>query len=204
VELQRKYSYDPEAAKQFAADVAQKQQALYLATHPLLPASTSALAAAAPTANPKDPQAGQAIHTDSGFSIFPGRDNGIVVSYKDRATLEAEESKHGEVEMLAKDDVAARIANIPKGGRIQVEVHRGEIESANTKWFTVIILNASGEELTRKAGGSSIAQLPIGSHGSWWNLMHVDLDQEVNPYIDVFVADTIREKRSQFRITRER
>ena len=28
-ELQRKYSYDPEAAKQFAADVAQKQQALY-------------------------------------------------------------------------------------------------------------------------------------------------------------------------------
>lgn len=28
VELQRKYNYDPEAAKQFAADVAQKQQEL--------------------------------------------------------------------------------------------------------------------------------------------------------------------------------
>jgi hypothetical protein len=201
-ELQRKYSYDPEAAKQFAADVAQKQQALYLATHSLLPAPTSALAA--PTANPKDPQAGQAVHTDSGFSIFPARDNGIEVTYKDRATLEAEESKHGEVEMLAKDDVAARIASIPKGGRIQVKIHRGEIESANTKWFTLIILNASGEELTRKAGGNSVAQLPIGTHGSWWNLMHVDLDQEINPYIDVFVADTVREKRPQFRITRER
>ena len=168
-ELQRKYSYDPEAAKQFAADSAQKQQALYLATHPVLPAptSTSTSTLAAPTANPKDPQAGQVIHTDSGFSIYPARDNGIVVTYKDRATLEAEESKHGQVEMLAKDNVAARVASIPKGGRIQVEVRRAEIESANTKWFTVIILNASGEELTRKAGGNSIARLPIGSHGSW-------------------------------------
>jgi hypothetical protein len=55
-ELQQKYSYDPEAAKQFAADVAQKQQALYLAAHPVS-AATSALAA--PTANPKDPQAGR-------------------------------------------------------------------------------------------------------------------------------------------------
>jgi hypothetical protein len=208
-ELQRKYSYDPESAKQFAADVAQKQQ-LYLATHPVSTptsalaeptAKTSALAA--PTANPKDPQAGQAVHTDSGFSIFPARDNGIEVTYKDRATLEAEESKHGEVEMLAKDHVAARIANIPKGGRIRVKIQRSQIESANTKWFTVIILNASGEELTRKAGEDSIAQLPTGAHGNWWNSVHVDLDQEINPYIDVFVADTIREKRSQFRITRE-
>ena len=33
---------------------------------------------------------------------------------------------------------------------------------------------------------------------------YADLDKEINPYIDVFVADTITEKRSQFRITRER
>jgi len=126
------------------------------------------------------------------------------VTYKDRAALEAEESKHGEVEMLAKDHVTARIANIPKGGRIRVQIQRSQIESANTKWFTVIILNASGEELTRKAGENSIAQLPIGAHGNWWNSLHINLDQEINPYIDVFVADTIREKRSQFRITRGR
>src|SRR6266705_4251869 len=200
-ELQRKYNYDPEAAKQFAADMRQKQDALYLATHTFAAPSS---AIAAPNANPRDLQAGQAVHTDSGFSIFPSRDNGIAVTYKDRATLEAEASKHGEVEMLTKDKVAARIATIPKGGRIQVEVNRGEIESANTKWFTVIILNASGEELTRKAGGNRIAQVPVGPNGSWWNLMLVDLDQEINPYIDVFVADAIREKRSQFRIARER
>jgi hypothetical protein len=201
-ELQRKYNYDPEAAKQFAADVAQKQQALYLAAHPILPAPTSTSALAAPTANPKDPKAGQAVHTDSGFSIFPARDNGIELSYEDRGALEAEESKHGEVEMLAKDDVAARIAHLPNGGRTQLHIYRGEIGSANTKWFTVIILNASGEELMRRTGRDSIAQVPIGTHGNWWNLMHVDLDQEINPYIDVFVADAVREKRSQFRITR--
>jgi hypothetical protein len=63
---------------------------------------------------------------------------------------------------------------------------------------------ASGEELTRKAGENSIVQLPIGRHGNWWNSMYLDLDQEINPYIDVLVADTISERRSQFRITRER
>jgi hypothetical protein len=31
-ELQRKYNYDPETAKQFAADIAQKQQELYTQT----------------------------------------------------------------------------------------------------------------------------------------------------------------------------
>jgi hypothetical protein len=126
------------------------------------------------------------------------------VRYWDRATLAAAESKHGEVEMLSKDDVAARIARLPNGGRIQLHIQRGEISSANTKWFTVIIFNASGEEIMRRTGRHSIAQTPASTNGNWWNLMQVDLDKEINPYIDVFVADAITEKRSQFRITRER
>jgi hypothetical protein len=51
-ELQQKYGYNPEAAKQFAADVAQKQQALYLAARPQLPDAASAVTA--PTAKTND------------------------------------------------------------------------------------------------------------------------------------------------------
>jgi hypothetical protein len=75
-----------------------------------------------------------------------------------------------------------------KGGQLVVRVGRITIESANTKWFTVIV--KKGEtEILRKQLKDKIAKVPSSGSDIWTNLTVVSIPKAVAFPIDVYLIE---------------
>jgi hypothetical protein len=204
--IRSRFNYDPEAAKRFAAETEKKQRALYLQSHPETPDNHTAApstAVAAPTpVRSGDPLGPVPLKTKSGLELFPQRADGITPTYESAEEIAADRRSRAENLMLPKGDVEKSSADVPPGGRLIMQLYRPTVGSANTKWFTVIVIDDRGTEVTRVTGRNKVASVPSSSQGNWRNLMIVDLPAQIDRFVDIFVVDAIQNQRSHFRLSR--
>ena len=121
--------------------------------------------------------------------------------YEDFFHLEKEVKHAVASQMLTKDDEEKKISLLPKGGRLIVTVYARSIGAANSKYFTVIIHDSSGREIARVKGSDSTANVPSRHDRRWWNLMLINLDEDIADGIKIRVANTLSNGFYDFEIT---
>jgi len=125
-ELRRKYNYDPDAARQFAAEAQQK-------------------------ANEQNQMvAGQAKPTPAQPSDLH-RDN-VELTYHPPEELTAKAHKAAREKMFSPEEEKTELSKIPDGGALSVSLYAVTIGTADTKWLTYIIGNSAGDVLERRTG----------------------------------------------------
>ena len=122
-ELQRKYHYDPEAAKSFAEHTEQiKRDQTEGAAQELEDARKRASPAA------------------------------VDLKYDSPEELAADARKAAHSKMFPAEEANGELAKIPPGGALEVKLYAISPEAANPKWLKYIIGSSTGEVLERKQG----------------------------------------------------
>jgi type II secretory pathway pseudopilin PulG len=121
--------------------------------------------------------------------------------YEDFYHLEKEVKHAVASQVLTKDDEEKKISLLPKGGRLIVKVYARSIGAANSKYFIVIIHDSSGREIARVKGSDSTASVPSRYDRRWWNLILIDLDEDIGDGIKIRVVDTLSNGFNDFEIT---
>src|SRR5688572_29535553 len=67
------------------------------------------------------------------------KNQGTVIGYDTPAELKERLEKDAQLKMYNDQQKAEQLASLPEGGYLRLVVNRLTIESANTKWFTVIV-----------------------------------------------------------------
>jgi hypothetical protein len=153
-ELRRKYNYEPEAAKAFAADVQQKQTDSYLQTEQAKREQTERAARRTPAQEQYQ------------------RKN-VELKYHSPEELAERAHKAAREKMFSPEEENAELAKIPPGGALSVILYSITIDSANTKWLTYIIGNSAGEVMERRKGDESWPSYE--SEYSWRGFDYVEL-----------------------------
>jgi hypothetical protein len=122
-ELQRKYSYNPEAAKSFAeqTDHIKRDQ---------------------------NDRAAQELE-DARKRATPAA---VDLKYDPPEELAADTRKATRAKMFSPEEENGELAKIPPGGALEVKLYAMSIGAANPKWLKYIISNSAGEVLERKQG----------------------------------------------------
>ncbi len=134
-ESRKKYHFDPDAAKSFAADVQQKQAELYLQTE-----------------QTKDEQSERAAQKQSGGD----QSKHVALQYHSPEELAAAAHKAALAKMFSTKEENAELAKIPPGGALDVRLSSITIDTANPKWLTYVIGNSAGEVIERKQGTNMV------------------------------------------------
>ena len=125
-ELRRKYNYDPDAARQFAAETQQNiNEQNQMVARQVKPTP----------AQPSD------LHRDN-----------VELTYHSPEELSDKAHKAARAKMFSTEEEDAELAKIPDGGGLGVSLYSITIGTANTKWLTYIIGNSAGDVLERKTG----------------------------------------------------
>jgi hypothetical protein len=112
-ELRRKYNYDPQAAKAFAADVQQQQQAdLYSQTER--------------TKREQSERAARPQRQSSGYQP-------VELKYDTPEDLTAAAHKAARAKMFSSEEENAELAKIPPGGALRVTLYSITIDTADPK-----------------------------------------------------------------------
>ncbi len=123
------------------------------------------------------------------YTIQPAIANGISLRYEDNHSLVLKERTKAEAELVSDEILKSRVAALPQGGTLIADIDRSTIESANSKWFLVIVSDLKGKELVRRRGSDDIANEPI--NGGWWNSVLVDIPMYFVDGINVRVVETL-------------
>jgi hypothetical protein len=122
-ELQRKYNYNPEAAKAFA------EQTDHIK---------------------RDQNEGAAQELeDARKRATPAA---VELKYDPPEELAADAHKAARAKMFSPEEENGELAKIPPGGALEVKLYAISIGAANPKWLKYIIGNSAGEVLERKQG----------------------------------------------------
>ena len=122
-ELQRKYNYNPEAAKAFA------EQTDHIK---------------------RDQHEGAAQELeDARKRATPAA---VELKYDPPEELAADAHKAARAKMFSPEEENGELAKIPPGGALEVKLYAISIGAANPKWLKYIIGNSAGEVLERKQG----------------------------------------------------
>jgi len=120
------------------------------------------------------------------------------VDYYDVETLRAEEVKKAELTFGEPD-----FRKIPEHGYIRVHVKTPDIDSANTKWWTVVVKDKNGIVVVKRDGPNSIADYQTsGGITVWKNSLIVSLPELEAPF-EVFIISNILKKRWGYQVTGE-
>ena len=122
-ELQRKYNYNPEAAKSFAEQTEQIKRE-------------------------QNEGAAQELE-DARKRATPAT---VDLKYDPPEELAADTHKAARAKMFSTEEAKGELAKIPPGGALEVKVYAISNEAANPKWLKYIIFNSAGEVLERKQG----------------------------------------------------
>ena len=122
-ELQRKYNYNPEAAKSFAGQTEQVER-------------------------DQNERAAQELE-DARKRATPAA---VELKYDPPEELAADAHKAARAKMFSPEEANGELAKIPPGGALEVKLYAISIEAANPKWLKYIIGNSAGEVLERKQG----------------------------------------------------
>jgi hypothetical protein len=90
-------------------------------------------------------------------------------------------------------------SNIPLGGQVIININRSTIGAANTEYF-LYVFTKDGKEVFRKKGSDSIAEVPFGPGGMWWNLSVINIQKDFGSEISLFVIDELSGGRDEFTI----
>ncbi len=122
-EPQRKYNYNPEAAKSFSEQTEQIKR-------------------------DQNERAAQELE-DARERATPAA---VDLKYDSPEELAADARKAARAKMFSPEEANGELANIPPGGALEVKLYAISIEAANPKWLKYIIGNSAGEVLERKQG----------------------------------------------------
>ncbi|MEL4300943.1 hypothetical protein ACE02Z_04950 [Shewanella xiamenensis] len=113
------------------------------------------------------------------------------VEYFDFATLKQQEDQRAEL-VFQKPDYT----KLMKNGFILAKIVTPTLDSANTKYWVVVIKKSNGE-LVSTTKGQDILPSPKTLNGltTWSNSLVVPLPENIQPPFDVFVISELHQKR---------
>jgi hypothetical protein len=124
------------------------------------------------------------------------------VSYQNFVQLMKDELIEGRKEMKSEDEISD-ILNIFKenqSGRIQLDITRNTIGSANLEYFTIIIKDKAEKEIYRKELEWNSPN-PSYSSDDWWNIGLEEIPNMKNQEFFVYVVDELDDVAHKFLIT---
>jgi len=122
-QVQRKYNYNPEAAKSFAEHTEQIK-------------------------HDQNERAAQELE-DARQRSTPAA---VDLKYDSPEELAADARKAAHAKTFSAEKANGELGKIPPGGGLEVKLYAISIEAANPKWLKYIIFNSAGEVLERKQG----------------------------------------------------
>ncbi|MCS6259047.1 hypothetical protein G3479_07235 [Shewanella baltica] len=113
------------------------------------------------------------------------------VEYYDFTTLQQQENKRAEL-LFQKPDYT----KLMKNGFVLANIVTPTLDSANTKYWVVVIKKSNGE-LVSTTKGQDILPSPKTLNGltTWSNSLAVPLPENIQPPFDVFVISELHQKR---------
>ncbi len=106
-----------------------------------------------------------------------------------------------ELKLWDKEIVSQKSKTLPPGGTVTVHIIRQTIESANTRNFTVIVME-EGKEVFRKVGKDNFPKASSAT-ANWISYLPVPIPKKLNHSFDVYIVDDIRLKKYHYKITPE-
>lgn len=123
----------------------------------------------------------------------------VSIEYKAHKLLLEEKIEKLKNKFASESEVNNAASNIPLGGRVIIHINRSSIGAANTKYF-LYVFTKDGKEVFRQKGYDSIAEVPSSSGGMWWNLSGVNIQEDFDSEITLFVIDELSGGRDEFTI----
>lgn len=134
----------------------------------------------------------------NGFTFTPEEQEGISLKQETYSKILSEVRTRAANLNLDAKQCQEMINAIPPSGRLILTIHRSTIESANTRWFTVLIFDKSGKQISKTQGSDTTAETPDYTK-LWWNIMSVDLvDIRQSPFT-IRVVDDLQNKAFTFK-----
>tara|TARA_B100000929_G_scaffold291033_1_gene287384 strand:- start:5968 stop:6462 length:495 start_codon:yes stop_codon:yes gene_type:complete len=85
-------------------------------------------------------------------------------------------------------------SGIPENGYVKINISTGDIDTADSKWWTAIIVNSKGSKVAQKTGRPSVADYKtINGYTSWSNSFL--MRSPIKPPFKVYVIDEISKSR---------
>lgn len=135
------------------------------------------------------------------YEVSKARSRRVTLEYIDKYSAQTRVVERLERELAGKAEIEAERQMVPKGGYFVVNIETGNIESANTKHFVIIVTDESGKQLLKERGESEIAD-PSG--GSWLGTMVVAFDKPMPKSVTVRVVDNFEADHHDFTVRRLR
>lgn len=133
----------------------------------------------------------------NGFNITPVILNGVSIKHNSHPKLLSEAKTKASNLNYTETRANELISAVPAGGILVVTIKRSTIGAANTHFFTVIVFDGTGKEITRSVGKESVAEVP-GPDRMWWNIMIVPLPKISDGSVKIRVVDAIANKAFEF------
>lgn len=129
------------------------------------------------------------------------KNHGTFITYQTPAELQTKFDKEAALKMWSAEQKAKEAESIPAGGSLTLTIGRLSIESADTRWFTIVVQDEAGKETFRKELDRSVANATHGGGLTVWNnLALVYLPAPLKTGYRVFVIDAISKKRHEYLI----
>ena len=117
------------------------------------------------------------------------------VDYFDVDTLKKNEIKRADLAFEK-----ANISDIPKYGYVIAHVKTPTIESADTKWWKVVIVDEAGKVITSKKGQGDVANYETSNGVTVWkNSILVELPK-ISPPFNVYIVSELQNKRWGYKV----
>jgi len=132
-----------------------------------------------------------------GYIITPASLNGVSIKHESYPKLLSEAKTKASNLNYTETQTNELISAVPPGGILVAKIKRNTIGAANTHFFTVIVFDGTGKEITRSVGKESVAEVP-GPDRMWWNIMIVRLPKMPEGPVKIRVVDAIANKAFEF------
>ena len=123
----------------------------------------------------------------------------VSIEYKAHKLLLDEKSEKLKNRFASESEINNAASNIPLGGQVIININRSTIGAANTEYF-LYVFTKDGKEVFRQKGYDSIAEVPSSPGGMWWNLSVVNIKEDFDSEITLFVIDELSGGRDEFTI----
>lgn len=123
------------------------------------------------------------------------------VEYKSYNYLINETKKKSTTEMWEEMRLQKELDRLPQGGYVFIHINASTIGAANTKYWSYIIKDINGKEITRKHGVDDIHEFTSTQYGTiWWNIDLVPITTKINGPFKVHVIDELTSKNIEFTV----
>lgn len=144
---------------------------------------------------------GYSVKKISGNHKYGGKTK---IEYNSLFQMITDLEKKAEKEMMSKEDLKQEIADyksIYAGGKIQLDIDRGTIGSADTEFFTIIVKDINDDnELFREKLAQRTPDY-YTSNDNWWNIAIVYPNKRIKAPFYVYVVDGLTSDTFKFEVS---